>query len=772
MDTVATHTSRSVKRSNRRPKQRSYFFQKCSEAVDNVDSVGRNGAECPNPVFNVGSAIGPSSIFTFDENSHPDAGLVVSGSTLPQMTGFFDPGSNPSGSFSNVDVPPNDSRQDSNPDPCGLAPGADDQNHCVRSSEGAGISNVCTTDVVVEKCFVDHSAITTAIERSPPSLCDVPPTGFGGPSGEPPIKPVVHSNSIPQVSCLVVNIRSFLTHRVEMEARIQSLAVRPVVIGITESWLDDSIEHVSLVGYVLVVRRDRGDGRKGGGILLFVREDVGCVSHLFDSKVAERTWAILHSDFGPIVISLWYRPPDRGNIDFVSGLNAEFLRFAKLGVGVVLLGDFNVHQESWLKFSSGNSPEGWQLQKFCIEQGLTEHVKAPTRGDNLLDLVLSDLGNSLKIEVLPEINQGDHSLVLVHFDFGVPVTVSITRNVWFFKKADWKRLQNSFAQTQWLDILDSSDSSVSAEKFTAYVLDTAKKFIPYGPLAVKKSEHPWMNDKVKVAVEAKLKSYGSDRYVEQCSSCSAVIMQEYKLYQSKMRDELLKLPRSDKRWWALAKALLHKKEKCISIPPLKSGSEWCHDPTAKANALSSCWQAKSVLPPEVTPVQNGNAQASNAEEGPPRRLSDFMVLRQRVAKAVLKNLNVDSGTGPDLVPSRILKYCANELCLPLILLCRIVVNTGVWPAMWRTHWVCPVFKRGATSDPGNYRGVHLTSHIAKAVERVICHVVLPFFEATGAYGEHQFAHRKQHSSRDVLFLLTNSWLLLLADGKKNRIVVI
>ena len=56
-------------------------------------------------------------------------------------------------------------------------------------------------------------------------------------------------------------------HRVELEARIQSLAVRPLVVGITASWLDDSIEHVSLVGDVLVVRRDRGDGRKGGGIL-------------------------------------------------------------------------------------------------------------------------------------------------------------------------------------------------------------------------------------------------------------------------------------------------------------------------------------------------------------------------------------------------------------------------------------------------------------------------------------------------------------------------
>ena len=55
-------------------------------------------------------------------------------------------------------------------------------------------------------------------------------------------------------------------------------------------------------------------------------------------------------------------------------------------------------------------------------------------------------------------------------------------------------------------------------------------------------------------------------------------------------------PKTDKRWWRLAEALLHKKEKGGNIPPLKDGDKWCHEPVDKANAFSKCWKAKSDLP--------------------------------------------------------------------------------------------------------------------------------------------------------------------------------
>ena len=75
-------------------------------------------------------------------------------------------------------------------------------------------------------------------------------------------------------------------------------------------------------------------------------------------------------------------------------------------------------------------------------------------------------------------------------------------------------------------------------------------------------------------------------------------------------------------------------------------------------------------------------------------------------------------------------------------------------------------KRGLPLTLVTMGGVHLTSQIAKVVERIVGCTVLPFLERAGAFGDFQFAYKKGHISRDVLCFLTNSCLLSLAEGEK------
>ena len=58
------------------------------------------------------------------------------------------------------------------------------------------------------------------------------------------------------------------------------------------------------------------------------------------------------------------------------------------------------------------------MQAFSNIAGLSERVGKPTRGDNLLDLVLSDLDAELKCEVKPGIS--DHESVLGTVNFKIP----------------------------------------------------------------------------------------------------------------------------------------------------------------------------------------------------------------------------------------------------------------------------------------------------------------------------------------------------------------
>ena len=77
----------------------------------------------------------------------------------------------------------------------------------------------------------------------------------------------------------------------------------------------------------------------------------------------------------------------------------------------MLVGDLNVHQARWLRFSHSNTVEGKALQDFCTRNGLEERVRAPTPGDYLLDLTLTDLHTDVRCTVEPKV--ADHHAVLV-----------------------------------------------------------------------------------------------------------------------------------------------------------------------------------------------------------------------------------------------------------------------------------------------------------------------------------------------------------------------
>ena len=70
-------------------------------------------------------------------------------------------------------------------------------------------------------------------------------------------------------------------------------------------------------------------------------------------------------------------------------------------------------------------------------------------------------------------------------------------------------------------------------------------------------------------------------------------------------------------------------------------------------------------------------------------------------------------------------------------------------------------------DAGNYRGVHLTSQVAKVVERLLGIHLAKFFGNTGVCGPNQFAYRKKFGYKDALALNTLMWVWNLANGRKT-----
>ena len=177
--------------------------------------------------------------------------------------------------------------------------------------------------------------------------------------------------------------------------QIQLLDASLALVCLNNTCLDESIGDgvATLGGYNLVARRDRNDGRSGGGILCFAAASLSAQVTLCEhSTEYERSWLTIHSEIGPILLGVWYRPPVRGEVASITACEAEWRRLAIDHVATIMVGDMNVHHARWLRHSSGVSVEGTSLFRFCSANGLKQWVVDPTHKDgHLLDLIISDL---------------------------------------------------------------------------------------------------------------------------------------------------------------------------------------------------------------------------------------------------------------------------------------------------------------------------------------------------------------------------------------------
>ena len=522
-----------------------------------------------------------------------------------------------------------------------------------------------------------------------------------------------------------------------------------------ETFLDRTIEHISLEGYALIARRDRADGRKCGGIAAFALTTISeRVTLVESSQDAERFWLLVHANQGPHLVGVWYRPPAPGEIATIDTFKTELNALEGISLGTIVMGDLNVHNARWLTHSSANSVEGTALKAACDEAGLKQIVKTPTREGHLLDLVLTNIPGT-RASVLPAIT--DHKLVTAVLNLKAPEKATVTRVVWQFAKADWDKMRDMLSAKPWEDMqrMHANDAAVF---FNTAIQECAEQCIPRRELKERKSTHPWLDDAVESLVKQKTDAEGTPNEREAAEKCSAGILASFTEYSRRCAEQLSNLVPSSKAWWAKSRQLLDVKPKTSNIPALKSETgTWIFEPEAKAKLFAEKFAAKYTLIPEEHNrysdiIKNAHVQLS--EPVPPE---------DKAAK-ILRGMKEDSATGPDMLPTKILRECADVLAKPFRMMALLILHQGVWPQAWMIHWIVPLFKKGAVYQPGNYRGIHLTAQVSKAMERFLGSLVVTFMSLPANAGPNQFAYQRARGARDALAYMVLTWL----DGFNKR----
>ena len=190
-------------------------------------------------------------------------------------------------------------------------------------------------------------------------------------------------NEIKKLSYLYLNATSLDNKLNEFKVVIEQY--KPNVISVTETWFkSDSV--VNIEGHHLY-SKDRSDGRKGGGVCLYI--DNSLDSYELNDAVLnpcklEQVWAVVYFDNDKYLLGCIYRPNDfldMAEFGVVFGLARKYIDKNKFK-DLLIMGDFNFPSINWSNgcvdaISNENGIE-YKFTDILNDYFLYQHINIPT----------------------------------------------------------------------------------------------------------------------------------------------------------------------------------------------------------------------------------------------------------------------------------------------------------------------------------------------------------------------------------------------------------
>ena len=230
-----------------------------------------------------------------------------------------------------------------------------------------------------------------------------------------------------------------------------SKSKRPIVLGISESWLDSSTADGALaIPSFTIHRRDRHN--RGGGILVYVSNRFRSRRRCdIEDESIEAVWIELRIKRRVILLGNVYRPPG-SDATFMTNLEVMVEKAVSECKLVVLMGDFNVNL---LKTSSLVE----HLLSITGSNALTQLISKPTRitdqSESLIDALFTSDTSIFHSTGTFSVTGSDHMMIYGEMTIKVPAPVQIS-TVRSFKKCNVDEMINDLegAPSQTTDTFD------------------------------------------------------------------------------------------------------------------------------------------------------------------------------------------------------------------------------------------------------------------------------------------------------------------------------
>ena len=226
-------------------------------------------------------------------------------------------------------------------------------------------------------------------------------------------------------------------------------------ICITETWLDSSVTDgiIDPRGLFNIYRCDRAADSHGGGVCILVRRIFKSsaidIDHTMFPNVEIVACSIFLADFKRTLICCYF-PPSLSSSQFLSFTNC-LRALCVVDVSCFLIGDFNLPNIDWKNFVFPEDLKSKAFFNFFTDVGLNQLITEPTRGQNVLDLLLTN--DPLSVSdccVSVPFDSSDHESIEFSACFISARTAEVIPSYNFlWNKADWNSFATLLINTDW-----------------------------------------------------------------------------------------------------------------------------------------------------------------------------------------------------------------------------------------------------------------------------------------------------------------------------------
>lgn len=539
------------------------------------------------------------------------------------------------------------------------------------------------------------------------------------------------------------------------------------VVLVTETWLSDSSPDTSfnIPGYTAFC-----NGRvnhRGGGSLIYVCDALNPDTfHIIPMGNPEDSiWIQATGGKHDLLIGCIYNRPYAANTD-TNDLIELFSEASLLSARHMIIGgDFNMPQIDW--YNQTAPPRYRPFVDLTFAYNWDQHVHAPTRNANTLDLIFTRGISNARAHVLGKLPGCDHNVVKLSFTLPSTRSSNLNTSSVFrpFQRANWECFATLIRSLDWDIFFLTGDTNTATyvmyHHFT-YCLDVIAPFQTLTKRTRPKGDA--YTRKVLLKLKKLRSSYNKVKdfhLIIRMNELQTQWRNHQATYATSAEHSAINNSNNKvKALTHLLKSRTNNNASTIVSLTLTDGSVTT-DPAQLCNIANKhfcdSYASADSAPPPVTP------KVTDEE----LNLINFDLRDITQALSSLKSCNYP---GPDGIPSALLKYGGPDIPLLLLNIFTLSMTRHVFPNMWKHAVVIPRHKRGSRLNIDNYRPISHTPIASRIMERLVKAAMLRFLLPHNLLNRSQHGFLPAKSCQTCMFEFLNGVTTAIDSGQALVIV--